>query len=290
MTGHSEYYYSDYHGTPQELISALKWGYLYQGQWNARQGHRRGSPAFGIAAEQFVNFLQNHDQVGNSAMGRRSHQLTSPGRCRAMTALLLLAPSTPMLFQGQEFNASAPFLYFADHEVELGALVRHGRQESLRQFRSLAGPDVEQFFVDPCDEATFLQCKLDLSERERNVPALALHRDLLKLRREDAVFAAQQGERVHGAVFGEVWAFVLRFFGEAGDDRLLIVNLGRDLDLVPVTEPLLAPPHGTDWTLLWASEDPRYGGSGAGVLDTERWYFPGHAAVVLKPQAIVEKS
>ncbi len=285
MTGHSEYYYADYHGTPQELISATKWGFLYQGQWNRRQKRRRGTPAFGLNAEQFVNFLQNHDQVGNSAQGQRSHQLTSPGRCRAMTALLLLGPGTPLLFQGQEFNASAPFLYFADHDVELGQLVRHGRQESLRQFRSLAGPDVEGYFVDPCDEQTFVRCKLNFAERERHTHAMALHRDLLRLRREDAVFSTQRGDRMFGAVLGTE-ALALRFFGESGDDRLLIVNMGRDLSLEIMTEPLLVPPTGSDWTLLWASEDPRYGGSGAGVLDTQQWYFPGHAAVALKPQPV----
>ena len=135
MTGHNEYYYGDYHGTPQELISAVKWGYLYQGQWNVRQARHRGWPALDLEALRFVIFLQNHDQVGNSPQGRRCHELTSPGRHRALTALLLLAPGTPLLFQGQEFSASSPFLYFADHEAELGARVREGRHEGLRQFR-----------------------------------------------------------------------------------------------------------------------------------------------------------
>ena len=119
MTGHNEHYYSDYQGTPQELISAVKWGYLYQGQWNTRQQRRRGSPTFGLPGGRFVTFLQNHDQVGNSPQGKRCHELTSPGRHRALTALWALAPGTPLLFQGQEFSASAPFLYFADHEPEL---------------------------------------------------------------------------------------------------------------------------------------------------------------------------
>jgi maltooligosyltrehalose trehalohydrolase len=87
---------------------------------------------------------------------------------------------------------------------------------------------------------------------------------------------------VFGAVPG-LETLALRFFGDLGDDRLLIVNMGRDLALETMTEPLLVPPNRFDWTLLWASEDPRYGGSGAGVLDTQQWYFPGHAAVVLKP-------
>src|SRR5204863_9864015 len=90
----------------------------------------------------FVTFLQNHDQVANSARGLRGHQLTSPGRWRAMTALLLLSPGTPMLFQGQEFSASSPFLYFADFEEELAAAVRTGRREFLTQFPSLTDFEV----------------------------------------------------------------------------------------------------------------------------------------------------
>jgi maltooligosyltrehalose trehalohydrolase len=267
LTGHSEYYYGDYQGTPQELISALKWGYLYQGQWNARQQHRRGTPAFDVPGRQFVIFLQNHDQVANSAQGLRAHQLGSPGRHRALTALMLLAPGTPLLFQGQEFSASAPFLFFADHDVALGSLVREGRQESLRQFRSLTGSDAADFFADPGDPTTFEQCKLDLGERERHAAAYALHCDLL-----------------HGAVLAAE-AFVLRYLGEAGDDRLLLINLGRDLQFVPAAEPLLALPPGSDWWLLWSSEDPRYGGCGTPPLKETEWYLPGHATLVLAPQS-----
>ncbi len=284
MTGHAEYYYSDYQGTPQELISAVKWGYLYQGQWNARQQRRRGAPSFGLDGEQFVIFLQNHDQVGNSAHGRRGQQLTSPGRYRALTGLMLLAPGTPMLFQGQEFAATAPFLFFADHHVDLGKLVREGRQEALRQFRSLSGPDVEGILADPCDPQTFERSKLDWSERERNTEAFAMHRDLLRLRRNDPVFAAQRADRLFGAVLGPE-AFVLRFFGESGDDRLLAVNLGRDLDYTPAAEPLIVPPADRTWRIAWSSEDPRYGGSGTGVFDHQHWYLPGHAALVLSPDA-----
>src|SRR5262249_25098686 len=102
-TGHAEAYYSDYTGSPQELISAIRRGYLYQGQWNARQGKIRGCPTGKTPAQHFVHFLQNHDQVANSARGLRPHILGSPGRHRALTALLLLGPETPMLFMGQEF-------------------------------------------------------------------------------------------------------------------------------------------------------------------------------------------
>jgi len=188
MTGHNEYYYGDYQGTPQELISAVKWGYLYQGQWNARQRRLRGTPGLDLRGEQFVVFLQNHDQVGNSPRGLRAHAMTSPGRYRALTALWALVPGTPLIFQGQEFSASAPFLYFADHEPELSKLVREGRMAELRHFRSLAGAEGREHFDDPCDPATFEKCKLDWNEVERHATTYAMHRDLLRLRREDPVF------------------------------------------------------------------------------------------------------
>src|SRR5206468_6144294 len=118
MTGRGEAYYSDTRGEPQEFISAAKYGYLFQGQHYHWQRKPRGTPSWGLQGEHFVTFIENHDQVANSAYGMRGHQLTSPGRWRAMTALLLLMPGTPMLFKGQEFSASAPFLYFADYDAD----------------------------------------------------------------------------------------------------------------------------------------------------------------------------
>jgi maltooligosyltrehalose trehalohydrolase len=283
LTGRNEAYYTDYHGRPQELISAVKWGYLYQGQRYKWQKQRRGTPCWGLRPATFITFIENHDQVSNTAGGKRVHQLTSPGRARAMAALLLLAPGTPMLFQGQEFAASTPFLYFADHEKELAGLVRKGRAEFLEQFRSQATDEIQESIPDPSDVTTFEASKLVHSEREGHAEALALHRDLLKLRREEPVFRAQRAGGFDGAVLGEE-AFVLRFFAEDGDDRLLVVNFGRDLHLDPAPEPLLAPPYNRMWETLWSSEDPRYGGIGSPPLDTEEnWRIPGQAAVVLKP-------
>src|ERR1051326_2290724 len=109
----------------------------------------------------------------------------------------------------------------------------------------------------PHDPATFEKCKLNQEERRRNGHMLALHKDLLKLRREDPVFRAQRSDWIHGAVLGPE-AFVLRFFGGADGDRLLIVNLGRDLHLRPSPEPLLSPPKSGQWQLVWSTESPRY--------------------------------
>lgn len=286
VTGRNEAYYTDYHGTPQELVSALKWGYLYQGQRYSWQKQRRGTPAFGVSPAAFITYIQNHDQVANSGWGLRLHQLTSPGRCRAITALLLLARATPMLFQGEEFASSSPFLFFADHRPELAKAVRKGRAEFLTQFRTLATPEMQRLVPDPADRATFERCKLDLNEREAHSEAYALHCDLLRLRREDSVFQKQGS--FDGAVLGSE-AFLLRFFDAENGDRLLLVNLGLDLHLCIAPEPLLAPPERKRWDILWSSESPKYGGAGTAALETEDgWRIPGHAAVVLIPET--EKS
>ncbi len=286
LTGRAEAYYSDHRGSPQEFISAAKYGFLFQGQRYAWQDQRRGTPSSDRPPEAFVTFIQNHDQVANSALGLRVHKLASPGTYRAITALMLLLPGTPMLFQGQEWAASSPFFYFADHVPELAALVRRGRDEFLAQFPGLAQPDVQRYFADPSNLDTFERSKLDHAERAGggHAQALALHRDLLRLRRQDATFSAQQPSGVDGAVLGPD-AFVLRFFGAAGDDRLLLVNFGTDLHLRQVPEPLLAPPSACRWQLSWSSEDPRYGGIGAAPPEDERgrWRLPGMSASVVAP-------
>ncbi|MBW8874628.1 MAG: malto-oligosyltrehalose trehalohydrolase [Acidobacteria bacterium] len=290
LTGRHEAYYTDYRGTPQEMISLVKYGFLYQGQRYSWQERRRGTSGLGLPVSAFIDFLQNHDQVANSARGERVHRLTSPGRYRALTTLLLLAPGTPLLFQGQEFCASTPFLYFADHNPELAAAVRQGRLEFLAQFPSLALAETQASVPDPESPETFARCKLDWTERETNpaaAAALALHRDLLKLRREDPVFRAQGAGWLDGAVLGPE-AFVLRFFGrffgDTAGDRLLVVNLGADLELEPVPEPLLAPLTGRRWEVLWSSEEPRYGGSGAPPPEDEEgcWRLAGQSAVVMQ--------
>jgi maltooligosyltrehalose trehalohydrolase len=286
LTGKAEAYYSDYKGSPQEFISALKYGYLFQGQRYAWQKNHRGTPTFGIPPETFITFLQNHDQVANSGRGLRGHQLSSPGRWRALTALTLLGPGTPLLFQGQEFACSSPFLFFADHNPDLARLVRQGRGDFLAQFPSLATLEARALFADPSDEKTFRACKLDFAERQRHAEAYALHRDLLRLRREDPVFAAQGSGRMDGAVLGAE-AFVMRFFA-GGDERLLVVNLGKHLRLEVAPEPLLAPPEGRVWEVLWSSDSPRYGSGSTPPIETEDgWRLPGEAAVVLAPRPLV---
>ncbi len=285
LTGRHEAYYTDHRGRPQEFVAAAKYGCLYQGQYYTWQGKRRGNPAFGLPASCFVNFVQNHDQIANTARGMRGHAISHPGRWRAMTALLLLMPGTPMLFQGQEFSASAPFLYFTDQKPELTESIRRGRKAFLAQFAAMQSAEAQEHLPDPADPESFAQCRLDWAERETHAEAVALHRDLLALRRGDAAFRAETRTAFDGAVLDE-GAFVLRYFAERRDDRLLIVNFGNDLDFKPAPEPLLAPPRGRRWKTVWSSEAFAYGGAGEVELETaEGWVIPGNCAAVLAPVA-----
>lgn len=285
-TGTREGYYGDYHGAPQEFVSVFKRGWLYQGQWNLRQSKRRGSAALDLPPCAFLFYLQNHDQIANASLGVRLHELTSPGRYRAVSALLLLAPATPLIFQGQEFASSSAFQYFGDLKPECAEQMWRGRQSFVRQFPSLATPEMQRRVPHPADPETFASSRLDHAERDRGPHArvLALYRDLLRLRRDDPTLSVHCPD-LDGAVLGPE-AFLIRWFGPGGDDRLLLANLGVELRLEVAPEPLLAPPSGTRWRVLWTSEDPRYGGLGSPAPETEEhnWRLNGHAALVLAPE------
>jgi maltooligosyltrehalose trehalohydrolase len=181
---------------------------------------------------------------------------------------------------GQEFSASSPFFYFADHEPELAALVRTGRADFMSQFPRLTSFDRGVVLHEPADAETFVRCKLDWSEVQRNQEILALHRDLLRLRRQDPVISRQDKSAVEGSVIGPE-ALALRWFDDGGDDRLLLLNLGRDIDWYPIAEPLTAAPRGRTWQLIWSSEDLRYGGSGTPAADEKQWHVPSHTANLL---------
>lgn len=289
LTGRNEAYYSDYLGSAQEFVSAAKHGFLFQGQLYTWQKKRRGTRSIGLPHDAFVHYLQNHDQVANSARGERLHQLTSPGRLRAMTALLLLGPATPLLFMGQEFAASSPFIFFADHEPKLARLVMRGRHQFLQQFPSIATPEVAEQLDDPADVSVFDRSKLNWNELQENRHVFALHRDLLALRHTDPVLNKPHEIQLDGAVLNAS-AFVLRFFGpdEAGAlDRLLLVNLGREFDFQPAPEPLLAPPLPHKWQVSWSSEDVQYGGSGHPPPEDGQggWHMPAECAVLLTVSA-----
>ncbi len=286
LTGRAEAYYSDHAGGPQEFVSAAKYGFLFQGQRYSWQEARRGTPALDVPPWAFVNYVQNHDQVANSGRGFRCHRQTSPGRLRAATACLLLFPGTPMLFMGQEFAASAPFHYFADTKPDLAPKVQAGRVGFMSQFRSMDRPDLAAWLPDPDSPETVRRCVLDHRERGVNAEVYRLHKDLIALRKGDPAFSPADTRRVDGAVLGPK-AFVVRYFSDGTGDRLLLVNFGTDLYLDQAPEPLLAPPAGHAWGVLWSSEDRAYGGVGTPPPEArDGWRLPGEAAVVMAPQPV----
>ncbi|MEX2273286.1 MAG: malto-oligosyltrehalose trehalohydrolase [Vicinamibacterales bacterium] len=276
LTGSRAAYYSDYEGSARELVAAARHGFLFQGQHYAWQKNARGKPALDLPVLRTVCYLENHDQVANSAAGQRLHQRASAGGMRAMTALLLLGPWVPLLFQGQEFGSSRPFLFFADHRAPLSNDVAKGRGAFMAQFRHILDPEI--VLAVPHDKDTFVRCVLDDDERTGNSAEIALHRDLIALRQTDPVLA--DGARVTDGSAFDADRLVLRFHA-ARRERLLVLNLGATFDLARASDPLVAPPAGGPWRVLWHSERPIYGGSGMPPLDARRWEIPGRAAVLL---------
>jgi maltooligosyltrehalose trehalohydrolase len=287
LTGHRDGYYFDYNGKAQEFISAIKRGFLYQGQYYAWQKQPRGSPTTGLPARSAVIFLQNHDQVGNTFIGDRIHSIAAPACYRTLIALTLLAPQTPMLFMGQEFSSSNRFMFFADHNAELAKLVHNGRREFMAQFRSYADSDAQALIRDPAADTTFSDSKLNWEEVTTHAEAFALHRDLLQLRRHDPVISQQDACTLDFAVLSER-AFAMRWFDAEHGDRLLLVNIDQELCFSVMPEPLLAPSSGSDWNLVWSSEDVRYGGHGVAHPNEKGrkgvWRVQGRCAVLMRAE------
>lgn len=284
LTGSRDGYFHDYSGRSQEFLSCIRRGFLYQGQWYAWQKQPRGSPLRDRNAAACVIFLQNHDQVGNTFTGTRLHGNCAPARYRALAALTLLAPQTPLLFMGQEFGAGTPFTFFADHTENLSRQVHIGRREFARQFHASANAKVQALIPDPRSERTFLDSKLDWKECERTPALLTFHRDLLRLRARDSVISRQDVDAIDGATLSE-HALALRWFDAAHGDRLLLMNLADELRPESIAEPLLAPPRGQGWELSWSSESPEYGGQGSiePVADHGRgaWRIQAQSAALL---------
>ncbi|AZE55541.1 Malto-oligosyltrehalose trehalohydrolase [Pseudomonas synxantha] len=178
LTGETDAYYNDFAEQPTaKLARCLGEGFIYQGDIT-RHGHARGEPSADLPPSAFVAFLQNHDQVGNRALGERLHQLCSPQALKAATALLLLGPMIPMIFMGDEVNAAEPFLFFTDHHGELAEAVREGRRNEFADFAAFHDPEQRKRIPDPNALPTFLQSMPSFVENDH----AQLYRHLLSLR------------------------------------------------------------------------------------------------------------
>jgi len=241
LAGDRDGYFADFSGSPADIADTLTHGFFYRGQVVARTGRSRGSDTAGIPPERFVFCVQNHDQIGNRALGERLHHQIDPASYRAALALLLLAPETPLLFMGQEWAAASPFLYFTDHEPDLGRKVTEGRREEFKAFAAFSSPELRLRIPDPQAETTFARSQLDWTERDREPFASAwrLHQALLACRRW---LVPRRSRTAEVGVSGE--AIVLRY-----PDGLVVVQPDG-----PGTVLLTAPDSEVDWELVLDTE------------------------------------
>jgi len=183
FTGETEGYYADFQGL-QDVATALRDGYVYQGKYSVHRGRRHGRPPVGIEPQQLVVSAQNHDQIGNRAQGERLSMMLGVPQLKAIAALTLLAPFVPLLFQGEEWGAETPFLYFTDHQdPELGRRVVEGRSREFSAFRWQGA------VPNPQEADTFERSKLNWSELSapRHAELLAWYRKLIGIRRDKIV-------------------------------------------------------------------------------------------------------
>jgi maltooligosyltrehalose trehalohydrolase len=218
--GDRDGYYEDYRGTTDDLVTTIRQGWFYTGQFSAHDARPRGTDPSGLPLDRMVVCIQNHDQIGNRPFGERLNHQIGPDVFRAVSALLLFVPETPLLFMGQEWAASTPFLFFTDHHADLGELVTTGRREEFSRFDAFADPMTRTSIPDPQALSTFSHSRLRWDEIA-NAPhagMVELYRAMLRLRRTDHV--------LQGCGDLEVTAFDSASLGvlrRRGDKALLLV-------------------------------------------------------------------
>jgi maltooligosyltrehalose trehalohydrolase len=259
LHGDDEGYYRDYTGSVPDIAATINAGWFYTGQVSTHLGEPRGTEAVGFPKRACVVCLQNHDQVGNRALGDRLHHAIDPAAYRAASALLLCGPETPLLFMGQEWAATAPFQYFTDHDEELGKVVTEGRRREFAHFRAFSDPASREQIPDPQAASTFERSKLDWSEpgRDPHASVLRLYQALLALRaNEPALRAGAEGTAEAIAVDAETLllrrdapgaasvGLVVRFRGPGTVDLAPHLHAGREA--------------GGDWDVVLTTEDPPF--------------------------------
>ncbi len=254
LTGSREGYFKSYRGTVDELAATLDHGWLLEGEERTPQVAGQPGPATALRPEQFVFCIANHDQVGNQAFGQRLNHLVSPAAFRAASALLCLVPYTPLLLMGQEWSASTPFLFFTDHNPQLGQKVTEGRREEFRSFTAFQDPETRAGIPDPQAEETFLRSKLDWREveEERHAAVLLLYRELLRLRREAPVLRNRARENFR--VLPPDGGVLQLGFGKEGSEKWFILADLVGGHCMPTLENM------GSWQLVLSSNEARFGG------------------------------
>ncbi len=255
LCGDDDGVYRDFTGTIPDLVETLNRGWLFTGEYSIHRGKHRGTDPAGLPPRSFVFCIQNHDRIGNRAFGERLNHQVDAATFRAASALLLLAPQTPLLFMGQEWAASSPFLFFTDHEPDLGRRVREGRLREFRSYRAFQQSDALDRVPDPQDAATFLASRLVWSERDREPHAstLRLYGALICVRRNELGLASTNLSTFRASMLDE--SSVLLNYENDEAQMLIVFRLRGDGDSI-VNVPVLP---GVDiartWGILLSTED-----------------------------------
>jgi maltooligosyltrehalose trehalohydrolase len=279
LAGDAHGYYCDFCGDAEELARTLRQGWLFTGQYSEHMHERRGTDPSQVPMQRFVVCLQNHDQIGNRAMGDRLHHTVDAARWRAASALLLTAPTTPLLFMGQEWSASTPFSYFTDLETQLGRDVTEGRRREFKAFPEFADPQSRDRIPDPQAPATFESSRLRWEERSKpdHATVLALYTRLLALRRTHAALGGSVAVVGEAQAIDDVTIAVRR---ASGDDVFWIVARLKDAGTVDLTPLGLAADR---LSAVLTTEDEEFAIDPAPPeFDGARIRFHRPAAVILK--------
>ena len=284
LAGDEHGYYADFEGTTAELARTIRQGWLFTGQRSEHLGKPRGTDASHVPMSHFVVCLQNHDQIGNRAMGDRLHANIAADAWRAASAVLLTAPMTPLLFMGQEWAAGTPFQFFTDLSSEIGQQVTEGRRGEFSDFPEFADDEARHRIPDPQAETTFDASRLRWEEREEpaHAAALALYRALIALRLDHPALGGSD-ETAGDAYAPDADSLVMR--RSDGDAHFLVVARLRGAG------PVDTGPDGTgdrEWEAVLTTEDPLY------ALDPAppRIDLDGGAAIVsfTRPGAVILKA
>ncbi|HEU5081013.1 MAG TPA: malto-oligosyltrehalose trehalohydrolase [Opitutaceae bacterium] len=263
LTGVNEGYFASYSGAADALALTLSQGWFYTGQgfpyW---QGKPRGTPASNLPPKAFVYCIENHDQVGNRAIGERLEHLVSAELFRAASMLLCLSPYPPLIFMGQEWAAETPFLYFTNHQGDLGKAISEGRRKEFAQ----AGWNLDVLknqIPDPEELMTFVRSKLAWNELERaeHRATFALYREALQARRIYVDGAVTERENWSVTVAGP--AVVVRY--QRPDERTAVLIVAFTIGSIPSRDayPMLQNRAGKRWRVELQSESPKFGGTGS---------------------------
>jgi maltooligosyltrehalose trehalohydrolase len=249
--GDADGYFQDFSGSSEDVATTIRRGWFFSGQHSAYRGAPRGTDPAGIPPERMIVALQNHDQIGNRALGERLNHQIEPEVFRAASALLLMAPETPLLFMGQEWGAGTPFLYFTDHEPDLGRRVTEGRRAEFATFAAFADPRARARIPDPQAHSTFDASRLDWIERTREPHAgiERLYRALLRVRRD------APADRFEAVLLGADAIGLLRAT-TSGDALLVVVRLRGSGEIALDGWTAIEP--GREWRVVMTTEDAAF--------------------------------